>query len=71
MQVLTSPACFNARTGDVEDAPALDPLHKFKVIQKDGGVYISGAQDNIKAQRRKIGIKCSPKKQDRVLVVGG
>ncbi|GAM84295.1 hypothetical protein ANO11243_022890 [Dothideomycetidae sp. 11243] len=64
-------ACFNAYTGDVEDAPALDPLHKFKVTQKDGGVYISGEEEHVKAQRRKLGIKCSPKKQDRTLVVGG
>ncbi|KAF2153132.1 hypothetical protein K461DRAFT_224386 [Myriangium duriaei CBS 260.36] len=64
-------ACFNATTGDVEDAPALDPLHRFKVTQKDGGVYVSGEEDHIKSQRRKLGIKCSPKKQDRVLVVGG
>ena len=68
---LTCLACFNAHTGDVEDAPALDPLHRFKVIEKDGGVFISGEESQIKSQRRKIGIKCSPKKQAGVVVVGG
>ncbi|KAK1817176.1 Apoptosis-inducing factor 1, partial [Friedmanniomyces endolithicus] len=29
-------ACFKISTGDVEDAPALDPLHKFAVEEKDG-----------------------------------
>ncbi|PNS14166.1 Dihydrolipoyl dehydrogenase, mitochondrial [Sphaceloma murrayae] len=64
-------ACFNARSGDVEDAPALDPLHRFKVTQKDGAVYISGEEKQIKDQRRKLSIKCSPKKQEKLVVVGG
>ncbi|KAF4548070.1 Pyridine nucleotide-disulfide oxidoreductase-like protein 15 [Elsinoe fawcettii] len=64
-------ACFNARTGDVEDAPALDPLHRFKVTQKDGGVYVSAEEKQVKDQRRKLSIKCSPKKKGGVVVVGG
>ncbi|KAF2223469.1 hypothetical protein BDZ85DRAFT_197589 [Elsinoe ampelina] len=64
-------ACFNARTGDVEDAPALDPLHKFKVTQKDGGVFVSAEEKQVKDQRRKLSIKCSPKKQEKIVVVGG
>jgi len=65
-------ACFNISTGDVEDAPALDPLAKFKVVQKDGGVYITGEEATIKAGRRKLNIKCSAKTQDSgVVVVGG
>jgi len=64
-------ACFKISTGDVEDAPALDPLAKFKVVQKDGGVYIEGEESVIKAGRRKLNIKCSAKSQDSVLIVGG
>jgi NADPH-dependent 2,4-dienoyl-CoA reductase/sulfur reductase-like enzyme len=65
-------ACFKISTGDVEDAPALDPLAKFKVVQKDGGVYITGEEATIKAGRRKLNIKCSAKSQDNgVVVVGG
>ncbi|PSK34300.1 Dihydrolipoyl dehydrogenase, mitochondrial [Elsinoe australis] len=64
-------ACFNARSGDIEDAPALDPLHRFKVTEKDGAVYVSGEEKQIKDQRRQLSIKCSPKKQDGIVVVGG
>ena len=63
-------ACFKVSTGDVEDAPALDPLAKFEVVQKDGGVYIKGEESTIKASRRVLSIKCQPKTQDRVVVVG-
>lgn len=64
-------ACFKIATGDVEDAPALDPLAKFKVVQKDGGVYITGDESALKAGRRKLNIKCSAKSQDNVVIVGG
>ncbi|KAL2350016.1 hypothetical protein BJ546DRAFT_1032336 [Cryomyces antarcticus] len=64
-------ACFNIATGDVEDAPALDPLAKFEVIQKDGAVYIKGDEETIKAGRRNLNLKCSPKGNEKVLVVGG
>ena len=63
-------ACFNVATGDVEDAPALDPLAKFKVVQKDGGVYITGEEKTIKAGRRGLSIKCSSKGQDKVVIIG-
>lgn len=69
------PACFNAKTGDIEDAPALDALTVFKVSQKDdGAVYVTGEEAQIKAGRRKPNFKCtahSAKLEDRVLVVGG
>lgn len=64
-------ACFKISTGDVEDAPALDPLAKFKVVQKDGAVYISGEESALKAGRRKLNIKCSAKSQEHTVIVGG
>ncbi|CAN8106569.1 unnamed protein product [Discula destructiva] len=68
-------ACFNAKTGDIEDAPALDALPVFVVSQKDdGSVYVTGEADLIKAGRRKPNFKCSThtaKLEDRVIVVGG
>ncbi|KAK3723231.1 Apoptosis-inducing factor 1 [Vermiconidia calcicola] len=63
-------ACFKVSTGDVEDAPALDPLAKFEVIEKDGGVYIKGEESTIKSSKRTLNIKCSPKGQEKVVVVG-
>lgn len=64
-------ACFSVATGDVEDAPALDPLHKFKVVEKEDGVYIEAKAENVKNGRRNLSIKCKPKQQDRILIVGG
>lgn len=63
-------ACFKVSTGDVEDAPALDPLHKFEVVQKDGAVYIMGEEADIKANRRQLNIKCAAKGQEKVVIVG-
>ncbi|KAK2053125.1 hypothetical protein LY76DRAFT_525263 [Colletotrichum caudatum] len=68
-------ACFNAKTGDVEDAPALDALPTFKVTERDGAIYISGDEAAIKAGRRKPNFKCNSTgphaQQDKVVVVGG
>lgn len=67
-------ACFNGRTGDVEDAPALDALPVFKVTERDGAVYISGEESAIKSSRRKPNFKCSAAggaQEEKVVVVGG
>ena len=67
-------ACFNAKTGDVEDAPALDALPVFKVSQRDGAVYISGEESAIKGSRRTPNFKCSKSastQDNKVIVVGG
>jgi NADPH-dependent 2,4-dienoyl-CoA reductase/sulfur reductase-like enzyme len=67
-------ACFNAKTGDVEDAPALDSLTAFNIVEKEGAVYVQGEEAVIKAGRRKPNIKCrvsSPSETDRIVIVGG
>ena len=64
-------ACFNLSTGDVEDAPALDPLAKFEIIEKSGGVYIKGEEATIKASRRSANHKCSPQGQGKIVIIGG
>ena len=64
-------ACFNVGTGDVEDAPALDPLAKFEILEKNGGVYIKGEESTIKASRRSANHKCSATGQEKVVIVGG
>jgi NADPH-dependent 2,4-dienoyl-CoA reductase/sulfur reductase-like enzyme/nitrite reductase/ring-hydroxylating ferredoxin subunit len=64
-------ACFNVSTGDVEDAPALDPIAKYELVEKDGAVYIKSDEDSIKANRRFLNIKCSSVSDDKVLVIGG
>lgn len=64
-------ACFNIATGDVEDAPALDPLSKYEIVQKDGAVYIKGEEATIKANRRVLNVRCSAQSSEKVLVIGG
>ncbi|KAI1425637.1 hypothetical protein F5Y12DRAFT_784432 [Xylaria sp. FL1777] len=67
-------ACFNAKTGDVEDAPALDALTTFKVVERDGAVYVQGEAAAIKSGRRKPNIRCrvsSTSEADKVVIVGG
>lgn len=67
-------ACFNAKTGDVEDAPALDALPVFQVAERDGAVYITGEESAIKSSRRKPNFKCSSvtnAQDEKIVVVGG
>ncbi|KAF2402026.1 hypothetical protein EJ06DRAFT_548200 [Trichodelitschia bisporula] len=64
-------ACFNIATGDVEDAPALDPLSKYEVFEKDGAVYIRGDEAVIKQNKRKLNLKCAAKGPEKVVIVGG
>ncbi|KAI0443090.1 hypothetical protein F4803DRAFT_516832 [Xylaria telfairii] len=68
-------ACFNAKTGDVEDAPALDALAAFEVVERDGAIYVKGEEAVIKSGRRKPNIRCrggvSTSDADKVVVVGG
>ncbi|KAJ5778633.1 Apoptosis-inducing factor 1 [Penicillium odoratum] len=65
-------ACFNVSTGDVEDAPALNALHKFDVFEKDGAVYVSATEADIKSgQRNPVG-RCSVSNSDeKIVIVGG
>jgi len=64
-------ACFNIASGDVEDAPALDPLAKFEIIEKSGAVYIKGDESTIKSSRRQPNVKCSAQGPEKVLIIGG
>ncbi|KAG9188553.1 rubredoxin-NAD(+) reductase [Alternaria panax] len=64
-------ACFKVSTGDVEDAPALDPIAKYEVIEKDGAVYVKTTEEALKNNRKFLNIKCSSVSEDKVLVIGG
>lgn len=59
------------KTGDVEDAPAPDHLHKFDVFEKNGAVYIKGAEADIKSGRRKPTFKVKSSGSEKVVIVGG
>ncbi|CAG8568422.1 4419_t:CDS:10 [Paraglomus brasilianum] len=45
-------ACFNATTGDIEDAPALDNLCKFNVTIKGDDVYVEADEAELVRGRR-------------------
>ncbi|KAK3317143.1 cytochrome P450 [Cercophora scortea] len=66
-------ACFNAKTGDVEDAPALDGLPVFKTTERGGACYITGEAAAIKAGSRKPNkrIVTAGANTEKVIVVGG
>ncbi|KAL7792566.1 hypothetical protein V8C37DRAFT_409907 [Trichoderma ceciliae] len=66
-------ACFHAKTGDVEDGPALDALPVFPLTERDGGFYITAEEASIKGSRRKPNFQCSVSSdsQESVVVVGG
>lgn len=34
-------ACYKLKTGDVEDAPALNSLKSYDIVEEDGELYIS------------------------------
>lgn len=68
-------ACFNAKTGDIENAPGLDSLPVFAVAERDGAVYVTGDESAIKGSRRRPNFTCSAASisadQGKVVVVGG
>ncbi|KAM0186146.1 hypothetical protein ACHAPI_011836 [Fusarium lateritium] len=67
-------ACFNAKTGDIEDAPALDHLPVFQVAERDGAVYLTGEESAIKSSKRQPNVTCKGfggVQDEHVVVVGG
>jgi len=64
-------ACFNATTGDIENAPAIDALPSFKLSTKNGSVYVTGEEQSIKGSKRKPNVKCSAAGKEKVVIVGG
>ena len=64
-------ACFKVESGDVEDAPAIDPIAKFEISERDGAVYIKGEESNIKNSRKPLNISCKSAGEEKIVVVGG
>ncbi|KAJ5180832.1 Apoptosis-inducing factor 1 [Penicillium capsulatum] len=65
-------ACFNLSTGDVEDAPALNAVHKFDLVEKNGAVYIHAAEADIRSGQRNPVSKCAiSRPEEKVVVIGG
>ncbi|KAK6520345.1 hypothetical protein TWF506_000619 [Arthrobotrys conoides] len=65
-------ACFNATTGDIEDAPALDSLHSFPVVVNDDSLIIEAEESEIKEFSRAPTYTYKQVVSDNaVIIVGG
>lgn len=64
-------ACFDVATGDVEDAPAIDPIAKFDLVERDGAVYVKGEKATIKSNRAKANTGCTTSSGENIVVIGG
>ncbi|RUS78071.1 hypothetical protein EGW08_014151, partial [Elysia chlorotica] len=65
-------ACFNVKTGDIEDFPGLDSVHTFQVEVRGSDVVVKAdpvALDNFR--RVKAVSRCEPSDPREVLIVGG
>jgi hypothetical protein len=64
-------ACFNVKSGDIEDAPAPAALNTFGLTEKNGAVYIHGEESAIKTGQRISEHKCSAHGPGGLVIVGG
>ncbi|CAC5382000.1 AIFM3 [Mytilus coruscus] len=65
-------ACFNVKTGDIEDFPGLDSLPKFDVTVADGKVKVKGDKALLTSSKvQKSMCKQSADNQKSVLIIGG
>ncbi|CAL1545244.1 unnamed protein product [Lymnaea stagnalis] len=65
-------ACFNVKTGDIEDFPGLDSVHKFEVEVRDGKVVVKGNPPALEnAKRVKPMVKRVADNKKTVVLVGG
>ncbi|XP_076591782.1 apoptosis inducing factor mitochondria associated 4 [Chaetodon auriga] len=65
-------ACFNIRTGDIEEYPGLDSLPSYKVRVEDGKVYVTIDKNSLKLTKR-VKEMCSavPDIKHTILLIGG
>jgi len=59
-------ACFSLRTGEALHAPALSPVARWQVEQRDGRIFVRGKQE-AKASKG----KSRPGAPDKIVIVGG
>ncbi|XP_051254775.1 apoptosis inducing factor mitochondria associated 4 isoform X2 [Dicentrarchus labrax] len=65
-------ACFNVRTGDIEDYPGLDSLPTYKVKVEDGKVYVTINKNSLKLTKRvKEMCRMVPDIKHTILLIGG
>ncbi|XP_010022843.1 PREDICTED: apoptosis-inducing factor 3-like, partial [Nestor notabilis] len=65
-------ACFNIKTGDIEEYPSLDCLSCFKVTVEDGKVFVTAKKKDLESNLRvKDTSKRCPLSRTTVLLLGG
>ncbi|XP_062887308.1 apoptosis inducing factor mitochondria associated 4 isoform X1 [Mobula hypostoma] len=65
-------ACFNIKTGDIEEYPCLDALQCFPVEVQNGKVIISASVEALEENRRiKTMVTPSPTNKTVILLIGG
>lgn len=66
-------ACFKASTGDIEDFPGLDSLHKYEAwANSDGNVVVKVAQPLLGEKKRVKPLgRRDPKNSEVVVIIGG
>ncbi|KAI8376319.1 uncharacterized protein BYT42DRAFT_574203 [Radiomyces spectabilis] len=65
-------ACFNVKTGRVEDAPALDNLNTYEVCVKDDGIYVKADRKALKEARHLPPYaKRDSESKETVVIIGG
>ncbi|XP_034025254.1 LOW QUALITY PROTEIN: apoptosis-inducing factor 3-like [Thalassophryne amazonica] len=65
-------ACFNVKTGDIEEYPGLDCLPTYKVKVQDGKVYVTITKKNLNVTKRmKPMCSVEPDVHHTVVLIGG
>ncbi|CAI5453141.1 unnamed protein product [Caenorhabditis angaria] len=65
-------ACFNVRTGDIEDYPGFDSLNSYQVSDVNGEIVIKTTEKKLGSDRRIRYVAKTKKCDDRpIIVIGG
>lgn len=65
-------ACFNIKTGDIEDFPGQDSIPCYKVNVENGKVRVRAKRSDLQANKRlKDMVKRDPKNDETIIVIGG
>ena len=59
-------ACFDLRTGEATQAPAFDPIARYKVEQRDGKIFVGG-----KIESRPANPHALNEAPDKIVIIGG
>jgi nitrite reductase/ring-hydroxylating ferredoxin subunit len=62
-------ACFSLRTGEAIAAPALMPVHCWRVERNDGRYIVRERMKE--AQKRKVDSRAASGKSERIVIIGG